>query len=295
MAVRYEEPHPGPRGNPLLSFVREHVPLVGSGVAALIFAIRCVAVADGHIYVATLLLAQTSLADAIRALLFFVLPVVLTILSYGLAIAAGRSMPIPRHLPTWDYSTSSQWRRLFWGFFWRFFWRSFTGWSGRKPIGLLAASLTVHFLERYLSGYLTWPSSVIDDELGQLIILFLGAIFWNFTRLDPALTQARVIILSILAVVLFLLTWPVVASLVDPENFWLPRERLVFEDDFANKKPPLIGYVLKTSGDHFVILNDDPRIIIEKQGRLRERAFCYPEEGYEEHFKDVGQDMPPCP
>jgi len=40
MAVRYEEPHPGPRRNPILSFVREHFTVVGSGIAALIFAIR---------------------------------------------------------------------------------------------------------------------------------------------------------------------------------------------------------------------------------------------------------------
>jgi len=146
MAVRYEEPHPGPRRNPILSFVREHFTVVGSGIAALIFAIRLLfgvwplLRGDIYIYAASILLAQTSLGDAIRALLFFVLPAALYTLTIGLAIATGMSMPLPRSLRA---------------FSWRSLWRSLAEWSGRKPLRLLAASLAASVGSSYLSGHFT--------------------------------------------------------------------------------------------------------------------------------------------
>jgi hypothetical protein len=82
---------PAPRDNPILSFAREHVTLLATIVAALIFALRCVAVSGGDVYVASILVAETSTGDAIRALLFTVLPILLYVMSIAAAVmASGR-------------------------------------------------------------------------------------------------------------------------------------------------------------------------------------------------------------
>lgn len=91
MAVQHEERDATRRYNPLLSFAREHVTLLATMVAALIFALRCVAVSGGDVYVASILVAETSTGDAIRALLFTVLPILLYVVSIAAAVmASGR-------------------------------------------------------------------------------------------------------------------------------------------------------------------------------------------------------------
>jgi hypothetical protein len=287
MAVRYEEPHLGPRRNPILSFAREHFTLVGSGVAALIFAIRCVAVTKGDTYTASILLAQTSLGDAIRALLFFVLPVALVILSMGLAIAAGVSLPK-------SFFRAYRARKTPW----RSIWKSLTGWPGRKPLGFLAASVAAGVVGNYMIGNFglgltLWFTifTVIYPIIGAFVLaLSLGGrqIFPHFS--DAPWTFLTTVILAVgFSVGIFTAT--VIGPLIDTESFWLPRERLVFAD--APQKP-LIGYVLNTSGDHFIILNDDPRIIIEKKGPLDDRDFCYPED-HKARSSNLAADSPVCP
>ena len=76
------------------------------------------------------------------------------------------------------------------------------------------------------------------------------------------------------------------------QDVWLPRERV----DFSSEEDDLIGYVLKTSGDNFIILNDDPRIIIEKKGPPLRRDLCYPrDKGHEKALDELGQIVIPCP
>lgn len=63
-------------------------------------------------------------------------------------------------------------------------------------------------------------------------------------------------------------------SALGERAFWLPRERLVFQNE-----APLTGYVLEASEDHLIILNDRPRIVIEKpKATLQDRDLCYPED-----------------
>ena len=275
MAVRYEEVRATPRRNPILSFAREHITLVGSGIAALIFAIRCVAITKGDTHTASILLANTSLGDAIRALLFFVLPTMLVTLAYGLIIAAGLSIP-----PS-----------MFLGF-----WRFFTTWSARKPLGLLAAGLIASVLGGYLSGRfapLPWWDWDVYSRLVLFPMWFLSIGFAVAVRRFASRRKSRVgsviFSLCLLAWIVFLFVGLIrtIHPLRNAGDFWLPREHLIFE----HEENHLIGYVLKESGDHFVILNDDPRIIIEKKGPLQDRDFCYPRnKGYEEAFKEAGQE-----
>jgi hypothetical protein len=69
MAVREERSDATSRGNPLLSFAREHIALLAPFIGALMFALRCLAVSRGDPYVASMLAVQTSIGDAVRALL----------------------------------------------------------------------------------------------------------------------------------------------------------------------------------------------------------------------------------
>jgi hypothetical protein len=71
--------------------------------------------------------------------------------------------------------------------------------------------------------------------------------------------------------------------------FWQPRERLDFQDG-----DPFTGYVLKESGDYMTILNDDPRVIVQKDKRkLEDRDFCYPD--HKARSSKLAADSPVCP
>jgi len=73
-------------------------------------------------------------------------------------------------------------------------------------------------------------------------------------------------------------------------TFWLPREHLSFHGE-----DPFTGYVLRESEDRLVILNDGPRVIIQKdKDALEERDFCYPED-HKARSSKVAVDAPVCP
>lgn len=215
------------RDNPFLSFARDHVTLLTSVVAALIFAIRCVAVTNGDRYTASILIAQTSLGDAIRALLFSILPVFLLTITLLLLVIAGRRGKL---------------RDL-------------------KTIGLVAISAATYLVSSYLGER---PAS-LTAYVFLLIIVLLTSVLSSRRR--EVSTSAKIFGFGVLGVLMLgVLVGPITGG-----EFWLPRERLMFtgEDAFT-------GYVLKSDGDHFVVMKDDPRIIIEKpKAALRERNFCY--------------------
>jgi hypothetical protein len=74
------------------------------------------------------------------------------------------------------------------------------------------------------------------------------------------------------------------------KTFWLPRERLVFQNE-----APFTGYVVKVSEDQLMILNDKPRVIIQKdKDTLKDRDFCYPED-HKARSSKVAADSPVCP
>ena len=74
------------------------------------------------------------------------------------------------------------------------------------------------------------------------------------------------------------------------KTFWLPRERLSFKNE-----APFTGYVLKVSEDRLMILNDEPRVVIQKpKAALQDRDFCYPED-HKARSSRVAADSPICP
>ena len=126
---------PPQRDNPLSSFVRNNVTLVASIVAALIFAIRCVIVSKGDPYTASILLTQTSLGDAIRALLFSLGPILLTIGAMSAAMVAEERYE----------------------------------WSAIQALGIIAASAIVVAISFFLSGqWSRWTSVAYFLFLGLL-------------------------------------------------------------------------------------------------------------------------------
>lgn len=74
--------------NVLLRLARDHLALLVPIVGALIFAFRCVIVSEGDIYVAFILATETAVGDAIRALLFTVIPILLFALAYVVGFAS---------------------------------------------------------------------------------------------------------------------------------------------------------------------------------------------------------------
>jgi hypothetical protein len=77
-----------PSDNLLLRLARDHVALLLSIIGALIFAFRCVVVSAGDPYVAFILVTETSVGDAVRALLFTVVPILLLLLSLVVSFTA---------------------------------------------------------------------------------------------------------------------------------------------------------------------------------------------------------------
>jgi hypothetical protein len=248
---------PPPRQNPLLSFARGNVTLLASVVAALFFAIRLLAVTRGDLYTASILLAETSLGDAIRVLLFSV------------------AVPLTLYVVT-NYA----------GFL--------AGSRGRvfdlRTIGLLAVSVTAFALFFYLEGLFNR-----SRDFAQNVSLYLSLCFPTTVSFFTG-RWARLQYERPLRFLLSRLTIPAFATLLlffgpplIAKDFWLPRERL----DFQNEAP-FTGYVLKESGDYLVILNDEPRVIVQKdKATLEDRDFCYPEDHKARSSKQA--DAPICP
>jgi hypothetical protein len=258
--VRYEEGDLTPRYN-LAKLAQDNVTLLTSLVAAVIFAIRCVAVSDRNIETASILLAQTSLGDAIRALLFSVARSLLLSLAFGLPLVAANL----RYM-----------------------------WFDPKVLGLLAASATASAIASYFWGLSS--ISVLAATLG-----IPGAI-WMYARFSAVLRQhgSRRLALSInlfwgLLIVLYLSA--AIGPVLDKDNFWLPEERLVFQGSASKDTTTFTGYVLKEDEDQLVILNDNPRIIIEMpKEALVGRDLCYPKyQYYEEALNELGRKATTCP
>jgi hypothetical protein len=259
------------RSNALLSFAREHVTLVASMVSALIFSFRLFVVARGDGYTATILLAHASLGDAIRIFLMEALPILLLCSSLAAAYVAG---------------TRAQ-AQAGWGCF------------GFLATCILLMAFYFYVSEEVFGSGWSWGSA------GTAVLLLGMAVATFYLAPDPARSRQRETrdgvvyldeaqswrLIGRLIVLAFLLAWlsldfPDIAT----DRFWLPRERLVF----SAGQQPIIGYVLKTDEGRFVILNDDPRIIIEQRGAPIERDFCYPDSRVEDFKKVTGREMRPC-
>jgi hypothetical protein len=235
------------RDNGLLSFVRGNVTLVASAVGALVFAFRCFAVTGDDPHTAFLLLSQTSIGDAIRAVLFSALPAWLSISCFLLAYASGRAVAFRRYLLAAGLWLASDLALAFVFF-------------------VDQAFNAAEFLEFHALGIPVLPAS----------IGFGVAFLWQQRDFPRIVTQ----ILSAVGVALLLLLFATqlkdaVKPIIGGELFWLPREQIKFS---WNKKP-FTGYVLGSNEDYLVIMQDKPRLIFEaKKDDLENRDFCYPQD-----------------
>jgi hypothetical protein len=80
---------PTKNSNAVVRFVIEHVALLVPVFGAAIFYIRCVAVSRGDVYTASVVLSQSSIADALRALTFTAIPLAFVIAAFVATLAAG--------------------------------------------------------------------------------------------------------------------------------------------------------------------------------------------------------------
>jgi hypothetical protein len=250
---------PPARDNPALSLARANVALLASVVAALMFAIRLVAVTGGDLYTASILLAETSVGDAIRVLLFsVVVPVTLLIVAVYAGFFAG--------LRGFDLGT--------------------------------IVLLTVSAIAYSTFNRLYDPFNISNTPRGFVlnfyfyIALLLPTAFLFYTGHWVRSRNERPLRLPLSTLTIYafvgLLAY-LVPSLI-AKDFWLPRERL----DFKNEAP-FTGYVLKVSQDHLIIMNDNPRVIVEKhKDTLEDRDFCYTED-HKARSSNVKSDAPVCP
>jgi hypothetical protein len=273
-----------PSGNVLLTLARDNLALWIPIIGVLIFAVRCLSVSEGDGYVASILVAETSIGDAIRTLVLVVVSLLLITLCIAAAFVASKRVAA-LELP--GSTESPEWETLMWvlGAF------SLSALCDRRMLVLRGVSLTALLAAYYFSIY-----EDISGYSGLLYILFgwivtqVGSLMimgvyeqrtrsWFFRFLLP--------LIYLWAAALILL---ILVATLGSKTFWLPPERLAFQNE-----APFTGYVLKASEDHLIILNDRPRIIIERpKATLQDRDFCYPDDHTARSSK-LAADSPVCP
>ena len=94
-----------------------------------------------------------------------------------------------------------------------------------------------------------------------------------------------------LALMFSLLLALVLTLSISDDDFWLPKERLVFKGE-----SPLTGYVLRTSDEYVVVMKDRPRAIVERpKDSLLDRDFCYTDRPYHPASERMHANLPECP
>jgi hypothetical protein len=248
------------RENPLLDFAREHVTLLVSIVGAIVFAIRCIVVSGNDIYVATALLAETSVGDAVRALLFTLLPILIVLLFFGTSFAASTRIIKGR-------------------------------WRDWMTLGLALIGPILWLGGHSLFGGFQEPISLLVAASYALFPLLIFIVVQLILKVRRLLVRWALLALTIAFMLLSYLDIPqALAGAFAGKTFWLPPERIVFQNE-----APFTGYVLKVNEDYLVILYDEPRIIIErKKTTLDDRDFCYPED-HKARSSKLASDAPVCP
>jgi hypothetical protein len=229
---------PPPRDNTALSLARENVALLASLVAALIFALRCVVVTDRNLYTAGILLAQSSLGDAIRALLFSLLPSTLAIIVTVAAWMAGR-----RYHP-----------------------------HRSRSILYILFSLTAGAAWVYLAipanlSYWVAPPWIVAF-FSALLIFVLGV-----TAKPPEEAESRLYSVGdalALSVAILIFIGPTLVA----KEFWLPHERL----DFKNEAPFTGYVLKASEDHLVILNDKARVIIEKPKDTLEDRDFCYPED-----------------
>jgi hypothetical protein len=289
MAVRDEAIDATPQAkrldNLLLALARDHLALLVPLIGVLIFVFRCFIVSGGDPYVAFILAAETSVGNAVRALLFTVLPILLLLLSLVVSFAAMMRIIVGRP-PGLKTAGMGLGILAVGGVL------SLGGWflTGifQQPLSSTAVAILVivpPFFAAELAELVKVrrpPKRRQDRRLPKSLAWILKAL----TGLDRVF-QLFISLLTVALAITFL--FGLGSTLVD-KTFWLPRERLAFQNE-----APFTGYVLKASEDHLIILNDSPRIIVEKpKATLQDRDFCYPED-HKARSSKLAADSPVCP
>jgi hypothetical protein len=267
MAVRDEGSDATPRekralDTSLLAFANEHLVLLASITGVVIFAARCLIVSEGDWYVASILVAQTSVGDALRSLLFTVIPAFVVAIALAAAYAQGMQILARR-------------------------------WLELKTLGLLALSAAAILAFWYSVGG-PQRDDIPRVRVGLLLLGFMFVLPLIFaSNISDARSNSRVnklagVILNLFMVGLLMLTF---VSIFAAKTFWLPRERLIFQGE-----NPFTGYVLRANEEYLVILKDSPRVIVERPKELLDdRDFCHPVDLSPAVSQRVRSNLPFCP
>lgn len=289
MAVREEGSDAAPQheasNNVLVSLARDHLALLVPIIGALIFAFRSVVVSEGDPYVAFILASQTSIGDAVRALLFTVVPILLLLLSLVVSFTATMQVIVGRP-PGLKTAGMALGIVVGSGIL------SLAGWflvgTFQRPLNTTAVAVLALFPPLFASELALllkerrMPKRQQDRRLPTALAWILKAV----GGLDRAL-QVLSSLLTVALAIAFLLS---LGLALGERAFWLPPERFIFQNE-----APFTGYVLKASEDHLIILNEHPRIIVEKpKATLQDRDFCYPEH-HRARSSKVAADSPVCP
>jgi hypothetical protein len=254
-----QRPDGAPAGtrDAVLGFFVERIGLLIPIVSAVVFYIRCLAVSRGDVYTASILLSQSSIGDAIRALLLVTVPLVL-LMATLLAVLA-----FMEEVVAGDVRSP---RAVLFAFI--------------ALLGMFAAILLMGF--GYVGAALVTALWIVVIGISLLAWYLLRAVFRLRDGLSagPTLLSLRRALAGV-AVLLLLFV-------LSGDAFWLPRERLSFRD-----QEPITGYVLNLSDGYVVVLRDDPRVVIERPlGDLVDRSLCSEFEVRDERIRD---DFPLCP
>jgi hypothetical protein len=183
-----------------------------------------------------MLAAETSIGDAIRAVLITTMGVLFFVGAVLIAWTAGKRL---------------QTRQWF------------------EPItaGLLLSIPIITALGAYFSGASTSPVLGLALAVGFLPALYM-LVYWTRERLyaQGAVFFRALAIGSAVVLALMVISFPFTSP-----RFWLPPESFTFKN-----QPTFTGYLLKGSEDHLVIFNDRRRIMTEQpKAGLIKREFCY--------------------
>jgi hypothetical protein len=248
----------------LVSFATEHIGILLPFIGALIFYIRCIAVTRGNAYQGYMLLSQTSIGDAVRALTFTAIPLVLLLGSFVAIFAV------------WIRASRGELRKPATPLLMLVSAVSFVGANFFAGLGLVAPAVFILVL-MVLVGI---PSLLIDSWARTDRARNTYPELWTI----DVRTMFRWFRLILIAAIGIVLVW----GMASIDAFWLPRERLVFRG-----QAPFTGYLLKASEEHFVILDDNARIVFEKpKADLLDRTFCLP---FEISDDRLGRNLTECP
>lgn len=225
----------------LLAFVKDHITLLVSISSALIFAFRCAAVSGGNRSVAFILVTETSVGVAIRALLLTLVPFVLALASNAIGFVI-----VVRII-------KGRWRNL------------------ETLLLLLIAPLV------YLAGVIILAEPMTQDFV-MLTFSSSWGVIWLATFPAAAIFKSQRIKLIVGALVftfftvqLFIVSSNPLENALFGDRVWLAPERLDFKGE-----APFTGYVLNVSEDQLVIMRHKPRIIFRiPKAALEDRDFCY--------------------